>query len=251
MSALEAWVFAFCYAMQIYFDFSGYSDMAIASALFFGIDIPRNFDVPFRSKSIIEFWTRWHISLSQFINAYIYTPILLSFSRATLVTSALATFIAMSIAGLWHGPAWTFVFYGVVHGIALACNQYWRKKKMPKLPAFPSWLLTFIVVLIGLIFFRSVTLPGALGYIATLVSPHHPFTVENLMAMNGRGIMVVIFLAAQIVGTILAFVGKSSELVARDYNTTYLSAAATVSFILLAFVFLNSSISKPFVYFAF
>lgn len=251
MSALEAWVFAFCYAMQIYFDFSGYSDMAIASALFFGIEIPRNFDVPFRSKSIIEFWTRWHISLSQFITAYIYTPILLSFSRATLLTSALATLIAMSIAGLWHGPAWTFVFYGVVHGIALACNQYWRKKKMPKIPAFPSWLLTFIVVLIGLIFFRSVTLPGALGYIATLGSLHHPFSVENLMAMNGRGIMVVVFLAAQVVGAILAFVGKSSEQLARDYNTTYFSAAATVSFILLAFIFLNSSISKPFVYFAF
>jgi hypothetical protein len=105
--------------------------------------------------------------------------------------------------------------------------------------------------LIGLIFFRSVTLPGALGYIATLGSLHHPFSVENLMAMNGRGIMVVVFLAAQVVGAILAFVGKSSEQLARDYNTTYFSAAATVSFILLAFIFLNSSISKPFVYFAF
>ena len=251
MSALEGWVFAFCYAMQIYFDFSGYSDMAIASALFFGIDIPRNFDAPFRSKSIIEFWTRWHISLSQFITAYIYTPIILRMPKVTLFTSAVATLVAMSIAGLWHGPSWPFVFYGIVHGIALACNQYWRKKKMPKIPAFPSWLLTFVVVLIGLIFFRSATLHGALGFMSQLVSWHHPFGIENLREMDGAGIMVVVFAAAQIAGAIIAFVGKSSEQLARDYNASHFSYIATVSFTLIAFLFLNSSISKPFVYFAF
>jgi alginate O-acetyltransferase complex protein AlgI len=108
MSSLESWIFSIAYALDVYFDFSGYSDMAIGSALMLGIEIPRNFDRPFSSKSIIEFWQRWHISLTQFITAYLYTPILRAFKKRTLFTAAIATFFAMGIAGLWHGAAWTF-----------------------------------------------------------------------------------------------------------------------------------------------
>ena len=111
-SALEAWTFSVTYTLQIYFDFSGYSDMAIGSAKMLGVDLPRNFDAPLRSKSIIEFWQRWHITLSQFITTYLYTPILKSFRRATLATASIATLLAMALAGLWHGPSWTFVIFG-------------------------------------------------------------------------------------------------------------------------------------------
>ena len=143
LSAAEAWIFSVCYTMQIYFDFSGYSDMAIGSAMMLSVEVPRNFDAPLRSKSIIEFWQRWHISLTNFITTYLYTPILKKFERATLTASAISTLIAMTIAGLWHGPSWTFVAYGAIHGCGLAINQFWRKKKMPKIPAFASWLLDF------------------------------------------------------------------------------------------------------------
>ncbi len=258
MSALEAWVFVSCYTLQIYFDFSGYSDMAIASALFLGIDIPRNFDAPLRATSISEFWTRWHISLSEFITAYLYTPILKTFSRATLVTSGVATLLAMSIAGLWHGPSWTFVIFGFIHGVALVINQIWKKqfkkkkgKKSFELPDPICWFLTLAVVDLAFVFFRAGTLPVALAYLPHLVSLRHPFSTANLVQMNGAGIMVAVYVLAQIAGVAAAFFDKSSEALAQNFKPATLNLVATCVFALVALVFLNSSMSKPFVYFAF
>ncbi len=198
MSMLEAWVFVSCYTLQIYVDFSGYSDMAIASAHFLGIDIPRNFDAPLRSTSIIEFWTRWHISLSEFITSYLYTPILKSFEKATLQTSAIATLIAMSIAGLWHGPSWTFVIFGFIHGAALVINQYWKKlfkkkkgKKSIVVPDWLCWFLTFGVVDLAFVFFRAGTLSAAMLYLPHLVNMHNLLGTHNLGDMNGAGLMVI------------------------------------------------------------
>jgi alginate O-acetyltransferase complex protein AlgI len=251
MSAFEGWFFAASYALQLYFDFSGYSDMAIASALFLGIDIPRNFDAPFKSLSIIEFWTRWHITLSQFITTYLYTPIITSFRKATLAKASFATLVAMTIAGLWHGPSWTFVLFGLIHGVALVTNQYWKKKKMPVLPDAICWLLTMAVVAFANVFFRSPSLHFAIGYVGKMFNWHNAFGTDNIQAMNGAGIMVGVFVLAQICGVILSVVGKSSEALARNFKPTALNAAATVAFGLAALLFLNSSISKPFVYFAF
>ena len=128
-STLEAWIFAVFYAFQIYYDFSGYSDMAVGSAWMLGIDIPQNFNRPYVSKSMSEFWTRWHISLSNFITNYLYTPILRGLGKATLSTSVFAVIAAMFIAGLWHGAAWTYIISGTLHGIALGVNQIWKRKK--------------------------------------------------------------------------------------------------------------------------
>ncbi len=251
MSALEAWCFVSAYTLQIYFDFSGYSDMAIASALLLGIEIPRNFDAPLRSLSIIEFWQRWHISLSSFITTYLYTPILKSFRRATLETASVATLLSMAIAGLWHGPSWGFVIFGILHGIGLVVNQYWRKKKMPALPHFVSWLVTFALVDVAFVFFHSHTLAGALGYLRYLVSWHHPLSVDNLHVANGNDLMAILFAVSQIVGLVVALTGKSSEARARDFVPSGWTWAQTVAFTLIAWLFLNSNVSAPFVYFGF
>lgn len=251
MSALEGWFFAASYALQLYFDFSGYSDMAIASGLLLGIDIPRNFDAPFKSLSISEFWTRWHITLSQFITTYLFTPILTSFRKATLTTASFATLAAMAIAGLWHGPSWTFVIFGLVHGLALVVNQYWKKKKMPVLPDPICWLLTMSVVIFGNVFFRSPSLRAAITYLAHMFTWHNAFGTSNIQVMNGAGVMVFVYILAQISGAIFAVIGKSSETLAQNFKPTSLNALATVVFALVALLFLNSSISKPFVYFAF
>ena len=251
MSAFEGWFFAASYALQLYFDFSGYSDMAIASALLLGVDIPRNFDAPFKALSISEFWTRWHITLSQFITTYLYTPILTSFRKATLVTASFATLAAMTIAGLWHGPSWTFVLFGVIHGLALVANQYWKKKKMPVLPDAVCWLLTMAVVVFANVFFRSPSLHFAMVYVGQMVSLHNAFGTSNIQAMNGAGIMVGIYILGQVAGAILAIAGQSSETLARNFKPTALNAAATVAFGLVPLLYLNSSVSKPFVYFAF
>jgi alginate O-acetyltransferase complex protein AlgI len=249
LSAVEAWAFSLSYAMQIYFDFSGYSDMAIGSAMMLGIEIPRNFDAPFRSKSIIEFWQRWHISLTNFITTYLYTPILKKFERATLTASAISTLIAMTIAGLWHGPSWTFVTYGVIHGCGLALNQYWRKKKMPKIPAFPSWLLTFMVVNLALIFFRSSTMHQAALMTVSLANPHHVFGIQTLREawspMAGRE------LAALLVGTVIAFYGKSSDQLAREFQPKCWNSIAVATMIVLSWLSLIFNTQQEFVYFKF
>jgi len=247
-SALEAWVVVTSYALQIYFDFSGYSDMAIASALLFGIDIPRNFDAPLRAKSIIEYWQRWHISLTSFITTYLYTPIMQSFRRITLATSAVATIAAMTIAGLWHGPNWTYVLFGTVHGAGLAINQVWRRKKMPALPGFLSWLLTFAVYDVGFAFFRSPDVTSAFKILGRMFNWHDPFGTFLFLGMNGRGPMLVIYLAAQACGICAAFLGKSTDQLARDFKPTWPSYAAAVACALLAFLYLNSNVVTPFVY---
>ena len=251
LSTIEAWCLASAYALQLYFDFSGYSDMAIASALLLGIEVPRNFDAPLRSLSIIEFWQRWHISLSSFITTYLYTPILRSFQRATLATAAIATLLAMTIAGLWHGPAWTFVIFGVIHGVGLVINQYWKKKKMPVLPDWLCWLLTFALLDLGFVFFRSPDLHTALLYLPHLFSWHNVFGVANMRQMNGAGLMVGFFLLAQACGIVAAFFGKSTDELAREFKPTYLNYVATAACALIAFLYLNSNVAKPFVYFAF
>lgn len=249
LSALEAWVFSICYTMQIYFDFSGYSDMAIGAAMMLGIEVPRNFDAPLRSKSIIEFWQRWHISLTNFITTYLYTPILKKFERATLITSGIATVIAMTIAGLWHGPSWTFVAYGVIHGCALAVNQYWRKKKMPKIPLFVSWLLTFVTVNLALIFFRSSTMREATSMTIALVNPHHAFGMALLAAV--RTSITARVIAAIMAGIVVAFYGKSSDQLTREFEPRSWNSAAVAGMVVACWLAMIFNTTREFIYFKF
>lgn len=251
LSAAEAWCFVTSYALQLYFDFSGYTDMAVASAMLFGIEIPRNFDAPLRSRSIIEFWQRWHITLSGFITTYLYTPILRSFRRATLLTAACATLISMGIAGLWHGANWTFVIFGVIHGIGLAGNQYWRKMKLPKPPAWLGWLLTFTIVDLAFVFFRAPDMHTAILYLSRLVDWHKPGNIPDFHDIDGGGLMIVIFSLSQAAGVIAAFTGKTSDQLAHEFVPSRKTYAVAVACSLLAFLYLNSNIGKPFVYFGF
>jgi D-alanyl-lipoteichoic acid acyltransferase DltB (MBOAT superfamily) len=251
LSTFEAWFFVTCYALQIYFDFSGYSDMAIGSALMLGVQVSPNFDAPLQSKSIIEFWQRWHISLTSFITNYMYTPIIRAFPNRTWIVTSSATLVAMTIAGLWHGPNWTFVMFGAIHGIALAVNQNWRTYKMPKLPPFLSWLLTLAVADLAFVFFRSPSLSAAAQYVPRLLDVHHLFGVHTIRVMNGTGFGVPIFVLTQAVGVVVAFYGLGSEARAREFKPAWNTLAATVALTCCAFLFMNSNIAKPFVYFAF
>jgi alginate O-acetyltransferase complex protein AlgI len=251
LSTVEAWVFSIAYTLQIYFDFSGYTDMAIASALMLGIEIPRNFDAPYRSKSIVEFWQRWHISLTNFITTYLYTPILKTFSKASLTTASIATLLAMTIAGLWHGPSWTFVCFGLMHGIGLGFNQGWKKKKIWKLPAALSWFITFSFVNIAFILFHSRTLADAASRIVRLLPLHHIFGVANLDTMRQQGIIFHYVALPLLIGVFVAFLGKSSEELSREFRPTVVNSAAVVALTLVTWIFMNSTMGTPFVYFAF
>jgi alginate O-acetyltransferase complex protein AlgI len=124
LSFLEAWTAALAYGLQLYFDFSGYSDMAIGLSLLFGIRLPINFDSPYRATSLIDFWRRWHISLSRFLRDYVYIP--LGGNRHGIWPTSAALIATMLLAGVWHGLGWTFLVWGGVHGVLLALNHMWR-----------------------------------------------------------------------------------------------------------------------------
>lgn len=249
LSAAEAWIFSISYTLQLYFDFSGYSDMAIGAGMMLGVEIPRNFDAPLRSKSIIEFWQRWHITLTNFITTYLYTPILRSFSRATLATASFSTFVAMTIAGLWHGPSWNFVLFGALHGAGLVVNQYWRKKKMPKLPAFASWLITFLLVNFACIYFRSPTIHRGTQMALSVLDLRHPLGVDVLQAaqssFTGR------LFASLALGSILAFFGKSSDQLAREFEPKYWNSFAVAAMMVVCWLSMTFNTTQTFVYFKF
>ena len=145
ISTLEAWAGSVAYSLQLYFDFSGYSDMAVGLGLMFGMRLPFNFDTPFRARNMTNFWKSWHITMTRFFMLYVYSPIALRLGRfaqfslknvfliffITVLTPTIFTFI---LSGLWHGAGWTFVMFGCVNGLALVLNNGWRILKMPKLP---------------------------------------------------------------------------------------------------------------------
>ena len=213
-----------------------------------GIDIPNNFNAPYISKSISEFWRRWHISLSNFITNYLFTPMLRSMGKATLTTSVIAVLLAMSIAGLWHGPAWTFILFGVLHGLALAANQVWKKKKL-KMPDWLGWVLTFVFVNITFVFFRSPTVTLALHMLHAMV-PH-----PGLLGMKElKGVLPmtpVLMIRPVMIGIVLAFFFKTSHAIAEESAWNYRTVAATAVLLGLSIFYMNSSPAKEFVYFAF
>ncbi len=152
------WLAVLAYSIQIYCDFSGYSDMAIGISRILGYDLPVNFNYPYLAKSVTEFWQRWHISLSTWLRDYLYIP--LGGNRKGRVRTYINLLITMILGGLWHGAAWTFVLWGVLHGVALAINKGFRelfgnKIKKTLLYNLVSWCLTFLVVIVGWVLFRS------------------------------------------------------------------------------------------------
>jgi Predicted membrane protein involved in D-alanine export len=161
LNMAEAWTVALCYALQLYFDFSGYSDMAVGLGRMFGIDLPVNFNAPFRAHNLIEFWQRWHISLSTFITGYVYIPIV-RMLPAGFVSALLAILMAMLISGLWHGASWTFVVWGGMHGLAIVANHIWARLGF-RLWGSVSWGLTFLFLIFSFVIFRANSFDAALA----------------------------------------------------------------------------------------
>lgn len=165
----QAWISAVAYSFQLYFDFSGYTDMAIGIAMMFGIILPINFNSPYKAINIIDFWRRWHITLSRFFRDYLYIP--LGGNRKGRIRSYLNFVIVMVLVGLWHGAAYTFIFWGALHGFYIFINHLWRYARQEvlhhdldapgKLGTFVSSLLTFGAVTIGWIFFRAASFDDA------------------------------------------------------------------------------------------
>lgn len=175
LELIEAWAAALGYTGQLYFDFSGYSDMAIGIGLIFGITLPLNFFSPYKATSIIEFWRRWHMTLSNFLRDYLYFP--LGGGMVTPTRRYANLMIVMLLGGLWHGAAWTFVFWGALHGTYLVINHLWRNNMSARLgwlnvPLAPLFaVLTFLSVVIGWVFFRAPTFGTALNVLTGMFAP--------------------------------------------------------------------------------
>lgn len=174
LSLLGSWITALAFTFQVYFDFSGYTDMAIGAALMFNINLPINFNSPFKAKSIIEFWQRWHITLTRFLTTYIYMAILRSLKKINLSRAVFAVMVTWLISGLWHGPTWLFVIFGAIHGVALSINYVWRKYKQ-KMNPFLGWFLTFNVFVVSMVFFRAGSLDTAMEMLKGMFGFHEYF----------------------------------------------------------------------------
>src|ERR1700694_2370834 len=171
----QAWIGTLAYTFQLYFDFSGYSDMAIGISLMFGIFLPLNFNSPYKATSIIDFWRRWHMTLSQFLRDYLYIP--LGGNRHGRTLRYVNLMITMVLGGLWHGAAWTFVAWGALHGIYLCINHAWNNFGPAVAPPFArqaharAFILTFLAVVVAWVFFRADNMTSALYVLSKMADP--------------------------------------------------------------------------------
>ena len=170
IGALAAWQGALAYTVQLYADFSGYSDMAIGLARLFGVKLPANFNSPYKSTSIIEFWRRWHMTLSRFLRDYLYVP--LGGNRRGPIRRYANLMITMLLGGLWHGAGWTYVAWGGLHGLYLLVNHAWRNAFRVKLPTPIALPLTLLAVIVAWVFFRASDFTSAANIVAGLFGLH-------------------------------------------------------------------------------
>ena len=241
-----AWAGIICYAFQIYFDFSGYSDMAIGLAKMFGFEFKENFNYPYTAKSITDFWRRWHISLSSWFRDYLYIP--LGGNRTGNVY--LNLLIVFALTGLWHGAAWNFIVWGLWHGsfliIERVCNRQWPDAVAPM---GLSYLYTWVVVLVGWVFFRAPDLTYAVKYIQILFGLATPYDIGfsvwyylDSMAILMIGVAVIV--ACPVYPKILQNAQLTSQRV-------FLHNAYLAMLLLICMMFVSTSTYNPFIYFRF
>jgi len=256
----EAWCGALAYTLQIYFDFSGYTDMALGIALMFGIHLPINFDSPYKSTSIIEFWRRWHMTLSRFLRDYLYFP--LGGNRKGKTRRYINVMATMLLGGLWHGAGWTFIIWGALHGLYLMINHLWREL-LPEGRWLPVWLanlcgglLTFIAVVAAWVVFRASDMTQAITLLKAMAGiSYYPITFNEVLTgklllttdLSGRDLVKLLLPGLLWVwllpnSTRLKFLGNNILL-------AILQAATVIYFLYLAIEQFGSY--SPFLYFQF
>lgn len=250
LTFLEALFGSLCYTFQLYFDFSGYSDMAVGSALFFNIKLPFNFYSPYKSLSIRDFWRRWHITLSVWLRDYIYIP--LGGNRKGKTRTYLNLFITFLIGGIWHGAAITFIIWGILHGLALIIHRIWDERKTKPLPRFAAWLLTFAFINFTWIvfrvkelndlgkFFNAFTFQQGFNFSktfrTTIISP------ESLFPEKAFFIIVVLF--------ILVF-AKNSQQLQNKFKKNWFTIYSAILVSLCIIKLLSPENIQEFIYFQF
>ena len=253
-TGLENLFAVYGYAMQIYCDFSGYSDMAIGIALLLGFRFNINFDSPYQSGNITEFWRRWHISLSTWLRDYLYIP--LGGNRKGAIRTYVNLLVTMLLGGLWHGAAVRFILWGAIHGVALALHKLymqifdalgWRRKKPLKIQRFLGQIITFHLVCFAWIFFRADSMETALSVI-TQISDHFAPEVFLQFLVGYKNVLLLLLL-----GYLLHFTSKKQELRFRSWLTDLPFIGQVCLFIVTVFLLIQirSADAQPFIYFNF
>jgi alginate O-acetyltransferase complex protein AlgI len=252
MGTMQAWIGVIAYAFQIYFDFSGYSDMAIGLGLMIGIKFPENFNNPYISQSISEFWRRWHMTLGRFMKDYLYIP--LGGNKVTAQRMYFNLWLVFLISGFWHGAAWNFLVWGAFHGFFLIADRLFLLKLLNRAGKYPAIVITFIITLIGWVLFRSDTLAYALDFLRTMFSFSFPGVPLELSLKFGviLGIaMIFSFMAA--FGGVEKWQGKvtgtGDEL--KRGTGVLVRVLFIVVFLALCLAAIISSGFNPFIYFRF
>lgn len=248
MSVLTSWIGIISYTFQIYFDFSGYSDMAIGLGKMLGFDFIENFNYPYISKSVTEFWRRWHISLGSWFREYIYIP--LGGNRVTLGKQIRNIFAVWFLTGLWHGASWNFIVWGLYYGVILLLEKIVFKKLLEKTPNFIKHIYTMILVMIGWVFFASTNLGYAVEYIKIM------FGLGNNVLIDSVGIYylytnIVMFVILSICSTPI-IKNKLDRMVIKS-KTSYINPTLIVYMLILflATAYLVNETYNPFLYFRF
>ncbi len=243
-----AWIGIIAYTFQIYFDFSGYSDMAIGIAKMIGFKFPENFSNPYISQSITEFWRRWHISLGAWMRNYLYIP--LGGNRVSKYRLYFNLWLVFLASGLWHGASWSFVIWGAYHGIFLVLERSFLSKVLGKIGKLPATVLTFTIVVIGWVFFRVEKVSEAFEYIQRM------FAFE-FSGMPKLGVEFYCFLAIAVFFAFFAYTKKGQEIQDNVYFNLYTSkrhvliALIVIVLLLLSISSITSFGFNPFIYFRF
>ena len=252
LTTISAWIGALAYMMQIYYDFSGYSDMAIGLGKMFGFDFQENFNYPYLSRSIREFWQRWHISLGTWFKEYVYIP--LGGNRKGRFITIVNLFIVFLLTGLWHGANWTFVLWGLYHGLFQIIERLGLGKILRKAKIL-SGLYCLIVVLFGWVLFRADSLSHALMYASHMVAPwkygfENALSVRPLFVLNLRNVLVF-FLAVLGAGPIQAVTKKILPRLNDKWKMSLAEIPFLAAVLIYSIMLLASGTYNPFIYFRF
>lgn len=247
-STLGVWLLAICYMLQIYFDFSGYSDMAIGLSRFFGFDFKPNFDHPYTATSVQDFWRKWHISLSQWFRDYLYIP--LGGNRVDKNTYIRNIFIVWFCTGLWHGANWTFILWGLYYGCLLLLEKFFLREKLEKLPKAISHIYTLLVVLIGWVFFMSPNITTAFTILGKMIGIGATTFANNQAKFMLKSYFILfvlaILLSTKVYDRIQIFVYNQYKM-----KSVYTTWTIYIILLIVCIAFIVGGTYHSFLYFAF
>lgn len=243
----QGWFVSLAYTMQIYFDFSGYSDMAVGIGKIFNIDLPANFLSPYKSTSISEFWRRWHITLGRALSTYVYKP--LGGNRKGRVKTYINLLLTFLVSGLWHGAAWTFVFWGLLHGIASVIDRLFRDNNW-KINKSVSWFLTFMFVNCAWVFFRAATFERAFEILKAMFSipSGGAFNMAGIIT-NGSIIIIGLVYILLVISLVVTLSFKNTYELAETFDYTTINTVYVVILMMIGISFMPRI--SPFIYFNF